>query len=168
MENYHSKSERGLSPSFPHFTPMFEAELNFLLPPKTNRYFQTKNGIRFIPIKIKEAIDDAVYILSKLKPKKPIDIPCQLYVVYTLPNKRKRDLDNLNKTLQDCLEKAGVVEDDTLFFRTISEKRIIKGVEQVNIKIFSAQVDLFLPSLFSHGIPPKGVALPSFTTKEGF
>ena len=117
---------------------LFEAELNFIPPPKTNRYFQTKNGKRFIPSRIKQAIDDAVLILKSLKPKnfQIIDQPCQLYIIYTLPNKRKRDLDNLNKTLQDCLEKAGIVEDDTLFFRVVSEKRIQKNVEKVEISIY--------------------------------
>lgn len=117
---------------------LFEAELNFIPPPKTNRYFQAKNGKRFIPARIKEAINDAVLILKSLKPKgfQTINQPCQLYIIYTLPNKRKRDLDNLNKTLQDCLEKAGIVEDDTLFFRVVSEKRIQKGVEKVEISIY--------------------------------
>ncbi len=142
MEICHFKSVEGLKPS--SFFPLFEAQLNFLPPPKTNRYLQTKSGKRFIPARIKQAIDDAIYILSQLKPEKPIDFPCQLYVVYTLPNKRKRDLDNLSKTLQDCLEKAGVVKDDTLFFRTINEKRIISGVEQVDIKIYSADTVLVL------------------------
>lgn len=127
--------------------PLFEANLNFLPPPKSNRYLQTKTGKRFIPARIKQAIDDAIYILSQFAPEKPIDQSCQLYVVYTLPNKRKRDLDNLNKTLQDCLEKAGIIKNDTLFYRTISEKRIIKSKEEVYIAIFPLDTPIFLPSL---------------------
>jgi len=146
MEFYFKKVVKGgFQPS--SFSLLFEAQLNFIPPAKANQYFQTKRGIRFIPKRIKEAIDDAVYILSKFKPENPIDFPCQLYVIYTLPNRRKRDLDNLNKTLQDCLEKAGVVKDDSLFFRIISEKRQVKGVEAVDIKIYQAQTNIFLPGI---------------------
>ena len=126
---------------------LFTAQLNFIPPPKTNRYLQTKNNIRFIPRRIKEAIDDAVYILSQFAPKKPINYPCQLYIVYTLPNKRKRDLDNLSKTLQDILEKAGIIEDDTLFYRVINEKKIIKGKEQIDIVIYPVNEKIILQNL---------------------
>lgn len=150
MKRYRSSfffKEQGDTSPFLSSIPLFEVQLNFLPPPKTNRYLQTKTGKRFIPARIKNAIDDAIHLLSQFAPKKPINEPCQLYVIYTLPNKRKRDLDNLNKTLQDCLEKAGVVKDDTLFFRTISEKQIIPKEERVEIKIFPINSKIILPPL---------------------
>lgn len=116
-------------------TLLFEAVLDFIPPPKSNRYLQGRNGTRFLPARIKEAIDDAIYLLSCFKPEKPIDFPCSLEVVYHFKDRRKRDLDNLNKTLQDCLEKAGIIKDDWLFFRLVIEKRI-DGEEKVEIRIW--------------------------------
>lgn len=115
-------------------TILFEATLNFIPPPKSNRYMQGKNGIRFLPARIKEAIDDAIFILSQFKPSEPINRPCQLEIVYYFKDRRKRDLDNLNKTLQDCLEKAYIIKDDSLFFRIVIEKRF-HTEERVDIRI---------------------------------
>lgn len=115
--------------------PLFEAVLDFIPPPKSNRYLQGRNGIRFLPARVKHAIDDTVYILSCLKPEKPIDFPCSLEVIYYFKDRRKRDLDNLNKTLQDCLQSAGIIKDDNLFFRIVIEKKI-SSEEKVEIKIF--------------------------------
>ncbi len=122
---------------------LFIAEINFIVPPKSNRYLQTKNGNRFIPKKIRDSIDDAVLILSLLR-KQTIDIPCQLYIKYTFPDKRRRDVDNMNKTLQDCLQKSGIVKDDSLFYRTISEKTFKKGVEKTEIFILDLSQPIFL------------------------
>ncbi len=125
---------------------LFEAELSFIVPPKANRYQVGKNGRKFLPQRVREAIDDAVLILSSFRDK-TIESPCQLYVVYTFPDKRKRDIDNLNKSLQDCLEKAGIVKDDALFYRTISEKRFEKGVERTLIRIFPLNFSILLPEM---------------------
>ena len=126
---------------------LYSVELNFLPPPKSNRYLTSKNGKRFIPYRIKEAINDTIYILQSFKTQ-TISKPCQLYIRYTLPDRRERDLDNLNKTLQDCLEKAGIVEKDALFYRVISEKRFSdKKEEKVEIVIYDLKTPIILPSI---------------------
>ena len=119
---------------------LFEAEIDFIIPPKANRYLTAKNGKRFIPEKIREKIEDAVILFKALKKRQRINTISQtvkLEVLFVLSDKRKKDLDNMMKTLGDCLEKAQIIEDDNLIVKKVVEKVYSENKkEKTVIKIY--------------------------------
>lgn len=55
------------------------------------------------------------------------DASLKLWIEVTFPDRRRRDLDNLNKCLIDSVVKSGVIEDDHL----IHDLRLVRvGVEK--------------------------------------
>jgi crossover junction endodeoxyribonuclease RusA len=114
---------------------LFEAELDFVVPPKNNRYFRSGNGV-FIPKYITESIEDAVFILKSMYSHPPIDKPVLVEVTYRFKDNRKRDLDNLTKTLLDILEEAGILYDDKFVYKLIIEKKTKQSEEKTQIRIF--------------------------------
>ena len=115
---------------------LFTAELNFLVPPKANRVIRTGKGKAFLPSRISKAIEDAIFILSSLR-KETIKKPVEIYVRFILPDRRRRDLDNMMKTLGDCLEKARIIEDDNLIVKETIEKAYSKSKKEgMEIKIY--------------------------------
>jgi crossover junction endodeoxyribonuclease RusA len=115
---------------------LFEAELNFVVPPKNNRYFRSGSAV-FIPRYITESIEDAVFILKSMYSYPPIDKPVSVEVTYTFKDNRKRDLDNLTKTLLDVLEEAGILYDDKFVYKLVIEKKIKQPEEKTQIRIFN-------------------------------
>jgi len=59
----------------------------------------------------------------------PIIKPCAITCWFTMPDRRRRDIDNLTKGLLDALEHAGVVKDDNLFeeIHLIHTQKVTKG-----------------------------------------
>lgn len=87
-----------------------EITLELPYPPSNNHYWKhTRNGRHYITDKGK-AYQSAVFVacLGYLPFKKPVSIKVQAW----LPDKRKRDLDNLWKVLLDSLVNAQIVADD--------------------------------------------------------
>ena len=113
---------------------LFKGEIGFVVPPKSNRYLSGRNGRRYIPERIKRKIEEAIVLFMQMRDRK-IEEECELYVRYTFPDRKKRDIDNMNKSLQDCLEKAGIVKDDGLFVKVLAEKVVKKGKEKTEVYI---------------------------------
>ncbi len=115
--------------------------LSFVPPSKANRVkinsrVFSKTGKRYIvPKDVSLKINKAIWELQNQNEDKTISKPVEVEIIFILPNKRRRDLDNIMKTLGDCLVYAGILEDDNLIFKQILEKIIIKGMEGVIIKI---------------------------------
>lgn len=110
---------------------LFEVFLNMVVPPKNNRYLTGKSG-RFLPERIATQIDDAIIILKSLKNSsglKTIQEPVKVKVCFVLGNKVKRDLDNMFKSIGDCLVKAEVISDDSLIVEKEVEKVLSKRKE---------------------------------------
>ncbi|WP_457640884.1 RusA family crossover junction endodeoxyribonuclease [Persephonella sp.] len=120
--------------------------LSFVPPSKANKIklnlrAYSKSGKRYIvPKDVSIKINKAIWELQKQKEEDPvIKIPVEIKIDFILPDRRKRDLDNIMKTLGDCLVYAGILEDDNLIFKQTLEKHIIKGKEGVIIKITAYQ-----------------------------
>ena len=45
-----------------------------------------------------------------------------LSLVFTAPNKRRWDIDNRVKAIQDCLARAGIIKDDTQIDKLEAER----------------------------------------------
>ena len=92
---------------------LLEVELRGL-PPTVNHLYRTgKNGTRYKTVMGKLYQDYATLVLSNEwheQARYPGSV--ELRLTLTSGRKRKWDLDNRVKALQDCLELAGVIEDD--------------------------------------------------------
>ena len=115
--------------------------LSFVPPSKANRVkinsrVFSKSGKRYIvPKDVSLKINKAIWELQNQSDNKKFSQPVEVEITFLLPNKRRRDLDNIMKTLGDCLVYAGILDDDNLIFKQTLEKFIIKGMEGVIIKI---------------------------------
>ena len=117
--------------------------LTFVPPSKANRVkinvrAFTKSGKRYIvPKDISTKINKAIWELHLQNEKKGVffDKPVEVFITFILPNRRRRDLDNIMKTLGDCLTYANIIKDDNLIYKQTLEKFHIKGKEGVVIRI---------------------------------
>lgn len=118
-----------------------EYYLSFVPPSKANRVkinsrAFTKSGKRYIvPKDVSIKINKAIWELQQQHKEKPVDIPVSVKILFILPDRRRRDLDNIMKTLGDCMVYAGILQDDNLIYRQILEKKVVKGEEGVIINI---------------------------------
>ena len=104
-------------------------------PPTVNTFYRTVNGSMKISEKGRayaKAVADQVLIQRAAK-----QLAGRLHVHITAfpPDKRKRDLDNLFKSVLDSLTKAGVWLDDSLIDRLSIERGTIGGYIKVLITL---------------------------------
>ncbi len=104
---------------------MLEVELPY--PPSINTYWRragarihiSKNGIRF-----RERV---IHILRPLD-LEPLRGPVWVTVEVFPPDKRRRDIDNLQKALFDALKHGGVYEDDSqISFFSVARMGVVPG-----------------------------------------
>jgi crossover junction endodeoxyribonuclease RusA len=117
---------------------MIELELPY--PPTINHYYGQKvNGGRYIKPKGKAF---RVEVLARAFEKRACNhITSEIEVVIDAypPDKRKRDLDNINKALLDALEEAGVFKDDSQIVKLTSIKHApVKGGKVV-VKVLTPE-----------------------------
>ena len=115
--------------------------LSFVPPSKANRVkintrAFSKSGKRYIvPKDVSIKINKAIWELQNQHNGKKFKNPVEVNITFILPNNRRRDLDNIMKTLGDCLVYADIIEDDNLIYKQTLMKKVIKGMEGVIIKI---------------------------------
>ena len=116
---------------------LFETKIDMVPPPKTNSYLSSKSGKRFIPQDISCKIDKIVLLLKsekQLKKLKTIENYVLLDVLFVLPSRRIKDLDNMVKTLGDCLQKAEIIKNDNLIAKTVMEKAFFRKNSRIKNK----------------------------------
>ena len=118
--------------------------LDLPYPPTINHYYvNTRTGSRVGPNG--KVYQQAVWLSCRKQGiKKPLKERLSVAIECYVPDKRKRDLDNVLKALLDALEGAGVYENDSqidglAIFRAGVEK---PGKVIVHIEPFSAAFDL--------------------------
>ena len=87
-------------------------ELILPWPPSVNHYWVHARGRAFIS-KAGRAFRDAVIWECKAKRVKRQTGRLGVFVQVRAPDRRRRDLDNLNKAALDALQHAGVYDDDS-------------------------------------------------------
>lgn len=112
-----------------------ELHLSKLPVPKSNRYIRRKGGGVFKPPRVVNWEVRAIWELREQYKGEPIDYEVSVDIVLILPNKRKRDIDNMLKSLWDVMERAGIIKNDNLIYEVRTVKRIEKGKEGVHIRI---------------------------------
>lgn len=125
---------------------IFSIELNYVPPPKANRYLTAKNGKRFLPANIREAIDNTILLFQQAYThQEPYSDYVEVHILFYL-RKRRIDIDNIMKTIGDCLQNAGIITDDTLIAKKVAEK-ILADEERVVIRVFPFQIKKLLNPL---------------------
>ena len=96
--------------------------LSTLPVPKSNRYIRRKNGQVFKPPRVIHWESRALWEIRNQFDGDSFKKPVSVEVYFFLPDRRKRDIDNMLKTLWDILEKANIIENDNLIFSTKTVK----------------------------------------------
>jgi crossover junction endodeoxyribonuclease RusA len=96
--------------------------LSSLPVPKTNRYIRKKNGWVFKSPRVSLWEARALWELRNQYSGEILKEPLSVEVFFFLPDGRKRDIDNMLKTLWDILEKAEIIANDDLIWETKTVK----------------------------------------------
>lgn len=106
---------------------MIKLELPY--PPTVNHYYgQKPRGGRYIKPEGKAFRIEVLAVAMQNKACNYVTDDIEVYIEVYPPDKRKRDLDNINKALLDALEAAGVFKDDSQIVKLTSTKHeSVKG-----------------------------------------
>ena len=96
--------------------------LSSLPVPKTNRYIRRKNGWVFKPPRVSLWEARALWELKGQYGGETLNCPLSVEVFFFLPDGRKRDIDNMLKSLWDILERAEIIANDDLIWETKTVK----------------------------------------------
>jgi Holliday junction resolvase RusA-like endonuclease len=99
---------------------MIELELPY--PPSVNHYWR-RVGARTLISRGGRAFRDAVCAILAARGIRPLDGPLVVEVRVFPPDKRRRDVDNVQKALLDALQHGGAYGDDSQIVRLTIEKR---------------------------------------------
>ena len=96
---------------------IYEIALPF--PPSVNMYWRHRVGPRGNPIthishKGRKYREDVEWRVLRKGIRPAFNVPIRAEIAVLMPDRRRRDLDNLLKSLLDALEEAGVYTDDKL------------------------------------------------------
>jgi len=106
-------------------------------PPSVNHYYR-RVGPRTLISREGRAYRDRVAVVLMGLGVRPLRGPLHMRIEVYPPDNRRRDLDNLQKSLWDALQKGGAYHDDSQVVRFEVEKRqvvpngkVVVGIEEV-------------------------------------
>ena len=107
-------------------------ELVLPYPPTVNHYWKTtarKGRVnKYISEKGKRFASDVIWLAHQINANKKLTGRLNVEVQVYVPDNRRRDLDNLCKSLLDALQKADVYKDDEQIDKLLIMRRgVIKG-----------------------------------------
>lgn len=84
------------------------------LPPTVNHMYRTGNRSRYKTLEVREYQQYAVNKMREAwQGRRILSGRIEMRIIFTTDNKRRWDIDNRVKALQDCLSMAGVIRDDS-------------------------------------------------------
>jgi Holliday junction resolvase RusA-like endonuclease len=114
---------------------IYKAEIQLCPVSKSNSYKVTKSG----RLRVSKEVEVFESFFIKLLPEEVananIENPFCLELDLWVQNKAQ-DLDNLAKSILDCLETAGAFENDNLCYRLIMNKFIDKNDPRIKLKLY--------------------------------
>ena len=115
---------------------MIDIELPF--PPSGNHFWKHSGSSHYITAKGEKYLRQIQWIIASKGMRYKLSKRLEVEVIFFPPNKRRFDLDNMIKVLNDCLTKSGVWEDDSLIdmLHLIRGPKIVGG--KVRVKIAEA------------------------------
>lgn len=96
------------------------AKISIPFPPSVNKLWRNVNGKTLKSQLYRSWIADAGWVVNAQKPKR-VDGPYYLTITANRPDRRRRDLGNLEKSVSDLLVYLGVVQDDSFAKRIVLE-----------------------------------------------
>ncbi|WP_297455999.1 RusA family crossover junction endodeoxyribonuclease [Persephonella sp.] len=96
------------------------------IPSGNRRAIGKKNGKPFIYKTQQKEIKDIVLQIKQQWRLPTITQEVEIFYTFYFPDRKKRDVDNRLKILNDCLEEAGVIADDNLITDGHFKKRVSK------------------------------------------
>jgi len=107
---------------------------NLSIPPSVNNYWGQRGKMRFVNAKGKAFRSEVFYMFKKTK-KKQIDGRLSVTVTVYQKDKRRRDLDNLGKSLLDSMQHAGVYKDDSQIDRLLFERKFDSETNHCRVQV---------------------------------
>ena len=98
---------------------MLHLELPY--PPSVNHYWR-RVGARTLISRGGRAFRQAVCAILRARGVRPLDGPLDVKITVHPPDKRRRDIDNVLKSLLDALQHGGAYADDSQIIRLVVEK----------------------------------------------
>ena len=93
------------------------------LPPSVNQMYRTgKSGTRYKRSEVSDWQEETALKLRELWNKEAYTGNVEVHIVLTVKNNRRWDIDNRLKSLIDCLELGGVIEDDSQIWGIVAYK----------------------------------------------
>lgn len=122
---------------------MIKLELPF--PPSVNHYYRHVGSRTLISREGRAFRKRVCAILARLGVE-PLDGPLAITIDVHPPDRRRRDIDNVQKSLLDALEHGGAYRDDSQVVRLMAEKRDVVPNGKVNVRIEPIQSCNFAPT----------------------
>ena len=117
---------------------LLEVELKGL-PPTVNQMY--RNAGVHVRYKTRKAKDFQKYAVAAMQAAHLVSLTsharCVMEVKFFDASNRKWDLDNRLKALQDCLQMAGIIEDDSQIDFITVEREIVSGVSRTSVTVYS-------------------------------
>lgn len=111
---------------------MIDLELPY--PPSVNHYWR-RVGARTLISRRGRAFRQAVCSILAAHGVRPLDGPVELVVDVFPPDRRRRDLDNLQKALLDALAHGGAYHDDSQIARLTIQLRHVVPAGKVRVRL---------------------------------
>ncbi|MDQ6988472.1 MAG: RusA family crossover junction endodeoxyribonuclease [Mariprofundaceae bacterium] len=97
-------------------------------PPSLNRYYRNVKGRTLISAQGRAYRHEVVALLHKYRGRYAKELRLSIDIVAYMPDRRRRDLDNLFKGLFDAIEHSGMIDDDSQFDHVrIRRDEVVKG-----------------------------------------
>lgn len=112
-------------------------EGTFKFPPSVNHYLFVYRGRKIKSKKAREYEETAeIERIMFDTTNNSSETTYSVNLVFNLPDKRKRDIDNMLKVLLDVIVKKEIISDDSKIVHITASKRFLDGVKgTVNVKI---------------------------------
>lgn len=95
------------------------------LPPTVNHTYRTGKNFHYKIKEVREWQEKITLLMRHAKRNKEVyKLPVALKIICSSNNRRRWDIDNRIKALQDCLAPAGIIKDDSQVWRIEIERRV--------------------------------------------